>query len=134
VTKKWVIIWMNIKVLAITDLLQANTDGFKNFIKVSNTITFFIIPSINVPNDTKIEELSRRRVNATIKKIFYHWFSFKRRKFIVEFLNITESSNFVGFDPINFIYRKASRKKKIKYLDNKWVYHSLSLKWSNFPY
>ena len=50
---------MYIKVLAITDLLQAKTDRFKNFIKVSNTITFFIIPSINIPTDTKTKELSR---------------------------------------------------------------------------
>ena len=57
---------MYIKVLAITDLLQANTDRFKNFIKVSNTISFFIIPSINIPIDTKIEELSRPLVNTTI--------------------------------------------------------------------
>ena len=51
---------MYIKVLAITDLLQAKTDRFKKFIKVSNDITFFIIPSINIPTDTKTKELSRR--------------------------------------------------------------------------
>jgi len=46
------------------------------------------------------------------RKSFTIDFSFKRRKFIAEFLNITESSNFVGFDPINFIDRKASSKNK----------------------
>ena len=39
-------------------------------------------------------------------------FSFKRRKFIVKFLNFTESSDFVGLDPINFIDWKAMGKKK----------------------
>ncbi|KAG4091424.1 hypothetical protein H8356DRAFT_1363451 [Neocallimastix lanati (nom. inval.)] len=96
------------KVLAITDLTQANTDGFKNFIKVSNTNNVFHHFIINVPSDTKIKELSRRR------------------KFVVKFHNFTESSDFVGLDPINFIDWKA--------MGNKWFYHSLSLKLSNFPY
>ena len=35
-----------------------------------------------------------------------------RIRFIVKFLNITESSDFVGFDPINFTYWKALGKNK----------------------
>ena len=127
---------MYIKVLAITDLTQANTDGFKNFIKVSNTNNVFHHFIINVPSDTKIKELSRRWINITIKKIFNHWFSFKTKEenLLLNFITLLKVRILlVWIQLILLIGRQWVRRNKI-YLGNKWFYHSLSLKLSNFPY
>jgi len=42
----------------ISDFLKTYTNWFKNKVEVSNSITFFSIPTIDIPTSTEIKEFS----------------------------------------------------------------------------
>jgi hypothetical protein len=62
--KEWIWVRKRVKEWTITDFLKTNTNRIKDWIKIGKSVTFFRIPTVNIPANTEVEILSiRERVS-----------------------------------------------------------------------
>ena len=55
IIEKWIEIRERIQEWVYTDFLKKNTSRIKNWIKMSMSVTFFRVPTINIPANTEVK-------------------------------------------------------------------------------